>query len=303
MTRPVIHVLDDIHPSAMERLRAAADLQKTTPSGDWHSTAEAVIVRTTHITAGDIARAQRLKVIGKHGSGTDAIDIEAARARGIAVVNSPGGNAESVADHALALALCLLRNIVGHDAALKAGTPLVGQHRIGFELGELTAGIVGLGAVGRATGRRLTRGFGARVAGFDPGLAPDAWPAGVERHSELLDLCGASRILFLHLPLTRATRGIINRDALQAMPAGSYLVNCARGGIVDEEALANALLVGHLAGAASDVFATEPPSADHPLLACSRFIATPHIGASTNRGLERVGHSIADAVLAALGQP
>ena len=239
-------------------------------------------------------------MIGKHGAGTDNIDVEAARAAGVAVLSTPGLNAESVADLAVGFALSLVRDICGHTAALRAGAPRTGDDRIGHELSELPCGIFGLGAIGSAVARRLRLGFGCEVSAFDIATTDIASSEGVVRSRSLGELLAASRLVFVHVPLNESSRTALDEPMLRTMPRGSFLVNCARGGIVDEASLARCLADGHLAGAASDVFATEPPPADHPLLGCPRFLATPHLGAATHRGLERVGLAIAHKVLDAL---
>lgn len=302
---PVVCVLDEIHPAAMRRLAACAEVVGPGEGAArrWIEEADAVIVRNSRIPGEAIARARRLRVIGKHGAGTDNIDVRAAEAAGIVVHATPGLNADSVADLAVGMALALVRDIHGHTLALKRGAPLVGAARVGYEIAELPVGIVGFGTIGRAVAHRLRLGFGATVAAYDPGLPATAWPDAVRRFEALEDLLRESRLVFLHLPLAEATRGLIDARAIAAMPQGAFLVNCARGGIVDEAALAAALRDGRLAGAASDVFEVEPPGPDNPLLAVPGFLATPHLGASTHAGLERVGTGIVDKVLASLDAP
>ncbi|MBL3575956.1 hydroxyacid dehydrogenase [Rhodovulum sulfidophilum] len=293
--RPVVHVLEPIHPAALEILGKSADLLG--PETPFPSECDAVIVRARRLTAAEIAACPRLRVIGKHGAGLDAIDVAAAEARGIAVLSTPGANAESVADLAVGFSLALLRNIHGATLALKVGEPLDANERQGWDLNEISIGIFGLGAIGRATAARMVGGFGASVQAFDPGLGEAAWPQDVTRVASLKDLLQSSRLLIIHAPLVPGTRNAIDANALDLMPEGAFLVNCARGGIVDEPALAVALRSGRIAGAAADVFAEEPPAADNPLLACPGFLATPHLGGATNGALLRVGRAIVDQVL------
>ncbi|MBB3190847.1 hydroxyacid dehydrogenase [Halomonas cerina] len=308
MTKPdgagrfTVHVLEPIHEEAIECLRAKVQVV-TWEEKDvehWHDRADAIIVRSHPVSAADIAKASKLKVIGKHGAGTDTIDVEAARRKGVEVVSTPGVNAASVADLALAMALSLSRNLMGHTLALQRGTPLTGPQRVGWEVSELPAGIIGLGAIGRAVAKRLEGGFGVSVTAYDPGIPEDAWPEGIGRASSLDELLASSRLLFLHVGLNDATRGMIGSEELAALPEGAFLINCARGGVVSESALAEALASGHLGGAASDVFEQEPPSPDLPLLQQSGFIATPHIGGSTREGLRRTGLEVASKVMAVL---
>jgi len=297
--RPIVHVLGTIHPNAIELLRQSADI--LTEADPFPSACDAVIVRIRRLSGAEIAACPNLKVIGKHGVGVDAIDVEAAAARGIAVETTPGANAEAVADLAIGFALSLIRNILPITLAMREGRAVDPALRVGWDLGELEAGIAGFGAVGQAVARRLVNGFGTSTAIYTPNLTGDLPVPGVVRVDSLDALLRQSRIVFLHMPLLPATRNIINADALSSMPKGAYLVNCARGGIVDEAALADALASGHLAGAASDVFATEPPEPDNPLLRQPGFLALPHLGASTNGGLERVGTEIVRKVLFNLG--
>lgn len=301
--KPTVYVLEPIHEEAVEGLRAKVNLVtwEEKQVSRWHEGADAIIVRSHRVSANDIAKARKLKVIGKHGAGTDTIDGETARQAGIEVVSTPGVNAASVADLALAMALSLSRNLAGHTDALRRGVPLTGSHRVGWEVGELPAGIIGLGAIGKAVAARLQGGFGVSVTAYDPGIPEDAWPQGIGRASSLDELLVSSRLLFLHVGLNDATRGMIGKEALAMLPEGAFLINCARGGVVNESDLANALANGHLGGAASDVFEQEPPSPDLPLLQHPGFIATPHIGGSTREGLRRTGFEVVSKVLAHLG--
>ncbi len=296
--RPVVHVLGNIHPNAIALLRLEADL--LTDDDPFPSACDGIVVRTRAITGAEIASCPNLKVIGKHGVGVDAIDVAAATAAGVVVETTPGANAESVADLAVGFALALIRNVVPITMALREGCVVPPYLRIGWDLGELRAGIVGYGAVGQAVARRLVGGFGTSTIIYSPGRTGAKPESGVEFAPSLRALLAESRIVFLHMPLTLATRGIFDAAAINSMPKGSYLVNCARGGIVDEVALAEALASGHLSGAASDVFAVEPPLPDNPLLRQPNFLAMPHLGASTNGGLERVGTEIARKVLDAI---
>jgi len=293
--RPTIHLLEHVHPDA--RALLAQEAEVLSEDAPFPSACDAVIVRARRIAAEDIAACPNLKVIGKHGAGLDAIDTDAAAQRGIAVLSTPGANAESVADLAVGFALALLRNIHAISLATKAGGRLPADQTQGYELSERRIGIFGIGATGRATARRLIDGFGAKVHAFDPGIPEDSWPPEIARAATLPDLLERTQLLFLHAPLLPSTRGCIDAAALRSMPRGAFLVNCARGGIVDEAALAEALASGQIAGAASDVFAQEPPSPDNPLFASPGFLATPHIGGATTGALRRVGLSIVRQVL------
>jgi D-3-phosphoglycerate dehydrogenase len=293
-------VLDPISPLALARLGPDVVDWRSAAVADWPQTADAIIVRTSPVTAADIARAGHLRVIGKHGVGVDNIALDAARARGIAVVNTPGANADAVAELVLALALVAARHVVALDHALRQGS-LVGSPPTGRELAGCRLGIAGFGQVGRRVAALFARALGAGVAAYDPAVSADAIrAAGGVRAASLDALLAENDVLSLHLPLTAATRGLIGARELALMPAGSILVNTARGGIVDELALAEGLRRGTPAAAASDVFLAEPPPLDHPLLALPNFIATPHIGAATREALDRVGLLVAEQVLEVL---
>ncbi|RMF84565.1 MAG: phosphoglycerate dehydrogenase, partial [Nitrospirae bacterium] len=223
------------------------------------------------------------------------VDVDAASKRGIVVMNTPGGNAVTTAEHAIALLLAAARRIPEADASLRAGR-WERKRFVGVELEGKTLGVIGLGNVGSVVARKA-RGLGMRVVAYDPYLTP-------ERASELgvtsvtLDeLLASADAVTVHVPLSERTRGLLGRDEIARMRPGAILVNCARGGIVDEAALAEAVASGHLRAAALDVFETEPPPADHPLLAAERTVVTPHLGASTAEAQEKVAVAIAHQVL------
>jgi D-3-phosphoglycerate dehydrogenase len=252
---------------------------------------DAVIVRSqTRLTAHAIQRAKRLKVIGRAGAGVDNIDVEAATARGILVMNTPGSNSVSVAEHTFGLMLGLLRHIVAANASVKRGE---WERRLflGRELRGKTLGLIGLGKVGQEVAKRA-RAFDLTVIAHDPFVA--------ERIARDLDvrlvsweeLLATSDIISLHASLTRATRRMINRDAIARMKPGVILINTARGELVDEEALLDGLDSGRIAGAGLDVFAEEPPR-NRRLVEHPRVLATPHVGASTLEAQEHVGLEIA----------
>lgn len=300
--RNVIWVTEPVHPDATALLATGAEVIGPGPIPDARrSDVTALIVRAHPVSETLLASLPMLRVIGKHGAGTDNIDMDAATRRNLQVFRAEGANAESVADLAVLFAMLLLRSPDLHDQALKHGKPARGDIPGGFEVSERQIGIIGMGAVGRAVASRLTGGFSANVSGYDPALPQDMWPAFVRRHGDLPALLKETDLLFLHLPLLPQTRNLIGKAELSALRPGAVIVNCARGGIVDEQALADALASGQIAAAASDVFEVEPPHPDNPLLAgFGRFVATPHIGASTNAGLRRTGMIIGQKVLDAL---
>jgi D-3-phosphoglycerate dehydrogenase len=236
---------------------------------------DAVLVQYAPITAEVLDALPGLRLVSRYGVGVDVVDLDAARERGVWVCNVPDYGTTEVALHAVAMLLALMRNLTGHDREVHAGR---WDHRLGGRLprpGGLTLGVVGLGRIGRTTMEGAAPWFGG-VVGYDPYLPDDAWPAGVERLG-LPELFARSNAVTLHLPLTPETQGLVGADLLARMPAGSFLVNTARGGLVQLDAVAQALADGRLAGVGLDVLPQEPPPADHPLLADPRALLTPHV--------------------------
>ena len=263
--------------------------------------ADALIVRSkTKVTAEAIAAGERLRVIGRAGVGYDNIDLEAATARGILVMNVPDANTISATEHTFALMFALARRIPAAVRSMSEGKWARAQ-LVGHELFEKTLGIVGFGRIGKEVAQRA-RAFGMRVLVQDPFVTPErAADLGVEL-AELDPLLAESDVVTLHCPLTDTTRKLIDAGRLALMKRSAFLINCARGGILDEEALVAALKEGRLAGAALDVFPKEPPDFTSPLHSSSLpgLICTPHLGASTEEAQEKVGTAIARQVAAAL---
>jgi D-3-phosphoglycerate dehydrogenase len=261
--------------------------------------ADALIVRSgTRVDAEMIAAAPRLKVVGRAGAGLDNIDLDAAAAAGVAVVNAPQAGAVSAAEHTLALLLSQARRIPEADRALRSGS----WDRDGFggvELHGKTLGIVGLGRIGTLVARRAAA-FGMRLLAYDPYAGADhARGLGVEPRASLTGLLAEADFLTVHVPLTRETAGLIGREALAAAKPGIRIVNTSRGGVVDEQDLAEAIAAGTVAGAALDVFADEPVI-DSPLFALPEVVVTPHLAASTGEAQGKAGIAVAEAVLEAL---
>ncbi len=256
--------------------------------------ADALVVRSaTRVTAALLDHATRLRVIGRAGVGVDNIDLDAATRRGILVMNTPGGNAISVAEHTLALLLALARSVPQLSAAIHAGR-WEKSGAAGVELRSKTLGLLGLGRVGSEVARRA-RALEMRILAHDPYISENvAREADVEL-VPLAELLAGSDFLSLHATLSPATEGIINGAALAKMKRGARLINTARGELVDEAALAEALRSGHLGGAAVDVFAVEPPRGS-PLVGLPNVIATPHVAGSTEEAQEEVGTLIAQQV-------
>ena len=258
---------------------------------------DAIVIRSaTTLDASLIERATRLKVVGRAGVGVDNVDVDAATRRGIVVANAPEATAVSAAEHAVALMLALSRNLPQAHAALKAGR-WERSRFAGVELAGKTLGVLGLGRIGREVARRALA-LGMRVLAYDPFVAVERFrELGVEP-AALDDVYAAADFITLHLPLTDETRGVIGHDALARMRDGVRIVNAARGELVDDEALLEALQSGKVAGAALDVFATEPYAG--PLLELEQVIVTPHLAGSTSEAQDRAGVMIAEQVAAAL---
>ncbi|HEX6256283.1 MAG TPA: phosphoglycerate dehydrogenase [Euzebyales bacterium] len=260
---------------------------------------DAVVIRSaTTITAEVIAAADRLKVIARAGIGVDNIDIEAATARGILVCNAPQSNTISAAEHTIAILLSLARRVPAADYSLRAG----GWERSAFQGVELhgrTLGVMGLGRVGTLVAQRCAA-FGMRLAAYDPYVSTErADQLGIQLVGSPAQLCEIADVVTVHLPRTSDTVGIVGAAELRALGPDGMLVNTARGGIVDEDALATALADGTLGGAALDVFSTEPLTAS-PLFDLPNVVVTPHLGASTKQAQDKAGVMVAEAVDLAL---
>jgi D-3-phosphoglycerate dehydrogenase len=263
---------------------------------------DALVVRSrTQVTAGVIEAGDRLQVIGRAGVGTDNIDVDAATERGILVVNAPDGNTIAAAEHTIAMMMAMTRHIPQADASLRAGK-WDRRHFMGVEVTGKTLGVVGMGRIGYEVARRA-RGLQMRVLAYDPYISrAHAERLGVTVCS-LDELLAQADFITLHVPLTAATHNLIGELELALVKPTARLVNCSRGGVVDEDALANALEAGRLAGAALDVFAHEPPLGS-PLLESSKVVVTPHLGASTVEAQVAVAVEVAQQVLEVLmGRP
>ncbi len=247
----------------------------------------------TRVNESVLAAASRLKVVGRAGIGVDNVDVAACTARGIVVMNTPMGNAITTAEHALAMMFALARHIPQANATTHAGAWAKSKY-MGVELTGKTLGIIGAGNIGSIVAQKAL-GFGLKVQAFDPYLSEDrANQLGIKK-VELEDLVQSSDIISLHVPRTPETENIISATAINQMKPGSLLVNCARGGLVDEVALRAALESGHLRGAALDVF-LEEPAKENPLFGIENLICTPHLGASTLEAQEKVAVQIAEQI-------
>lgn len=288
-------VVEDVWGDGLEALAGAYRVRRAPDA--WRepgsllaaaSSARALVIRNrTYVDASLLTACPRLAVIARAGVGLDNIDMGAADEQGIVVTAGMGANAVSVAEHTLALALCLARGVVGHDRKVRAG----GWSRTeGRELRGGTWGLVGLGATGTAVAR-LAAGLGMKVAGYDPFAAGN--PPSRVRVVPLEELLGESDVVSLHVPLTDATRALVDRTFLSQMRSDAYLINVARGGVVDEDALADALDSGLLGGAALDVREQEPPVPGR-LEASERTVLTPHVAGLTAAAQDRIVNMLAE---------
>jgi D-3-phosphoglycerate dehydrogenase len=297
---PRVLISDSLSPAAVEifRLRGIEADFEPSLGKDRERLAAAIaaydglaIRSATRVTADILARADRLKVVGRAGIGVDNVDIPAATAKGVIVMNTPSGNSVTTAEHAIALMFALARDIPAADASTKRGRWEKNRF-LGVEIAGKTLGVIGCGNIGAIVADRAL-GLKMRVLAFDPFLTEErAQAIGVEK-VDLDDLLARADVISLHTPLNAQTRNILSAEALAKTRRGVRIINCARGGLVDEAALRRALEAGHVGGAALDVFAVEP-AIDNPLFALENVVCTPHLGASTAEAQEKVALQIAE---------
>ena len=260
--------------------------------------ADALIVRNrTRVDAALLAQATQLRVVGRLGVGLDNIDVEACRGRDVTVIPATGANARAVAEYVIATALVLLRGAFASTSAVAAGAWPRAALSQGRELAGRTIGLVGFGGIGRLTGA-LARAMGMQAIGFDPNVAPasSVWSDESTSPRSLPALLAEADVVSLHVPLGADTRHLIDAARIAAMKPDAILINTARGGVVDERALAEALRAGRIAGAALDVFEHEPLGAQSPLADCPNLLLTPHIAGVTRESNTRVSALIAARV-------
>lgn len=297
-----ILITDSLASQGLERLASYAELEVDSKPG--LSVQElvqdiphyrALIIRSgTKVTQEVIAAASNLQVIGRAGIGVDNIDVEAATKHGIVVMNTPGGNNVTTAEHAISLMLALARNIPQAAASLRAGRWERGKFT-GSEVCNKVLGVIGLGNIGAIVAERAL-GLRMRVVAYDPFIPAEAAAKMRIELVNLEELYAQADFITVHAPLTKETKGLIGEAAFAQMKKGVRIINCARGGIVDEDALLAALNTGIAAGAALDVFVEEPPPPTHPLLQLEQVICTPHLGAATDEAQINVAIAIADQV-------
>ena len=305
--RPRVLVADKIAQEGIALLETQAAVDVRTGLGEAQLREivppyDALVVRSeSKVTSGVIAAGRRLRVVGRAGVGVDNIDVDAATAQGVIVVYAPTGNTMAAAEHTMAMLLASARHIPQANAALRAGR-WERSRFIGTELKGKTLGVVGLGRVGAEVVRRA-RAFDMRVLAYDPFLPPEAAERLGAKLASLDEVLREADFLSIHAVLTESNRGMIGAAQLALMKPMARIINCARGGIIDEPALLAALQDGKLAGAALDVFAAEPAT-DNPLVQDAHVIATPHLGASTTEAQVSVAVDVAEQILAVLrGEP
>src|SRR6266446_5752094 len=307
MTPPKVLIADAISQRGVDELSRDGAIEAAVKTGlsekelvDLIPDFSGLVVRSqTKVTAGVLNAGAKLRVVGRAGVGVDNVDVETATRRGVVVLNAPGGNTVSTAEHAFSLLLAVARKIAQADANVRARN-WDKKNFEGVELYNKTLGVIGMGRIGSELSRRAIA-FGMRVIAYDPYLsASRARGLQVELVDDLDDLLTSADFISLHTPLTAETHHILDAARLQKAKRGVRIINCARGGLIDELALAKALHDGHVAGAALDVFEIEPLPPDSPLRSAQNLVLTPHLGASTAEAQESVGIEIAQSIRAVL---
>ena len=307
MEKKKVLVADPIAQKGIEELQATPELEVVVQLGikpeellaTAHEYAGIVVRSETKITAEVMAKATKLKAVGRAGVGIDNIDVAAANKHGVIVMNTPAGNTISTAEHTFALLMSMARSIPQAHASTTAGKWERKKFQ-GTELNGKTLAILGMGRIGSEVARRAMA-FGMRVMAYDPYLSPSrAHVLRVELMQTVEEAIKEADFITVHMPMTKETKYLLNRERIALCKRGVRIVNCARGGLVEEAALVEALASGQVAGAALDVFEVEPPTADNPLLSNPNVVLTPHLGASTLEAQESVGIEIARAIKDAL---
>lgn len=309
MTQAHVWTWRALQPEALPILEglASVSVSKIGERNDWYpeaSTADAILVSSGAFVTGEVMDriGPRLRIIARAGIGVDRIDLDAATERGIMVVNAPDGPTESTAEHTIALMLNLCKRVSFTERILRAGQPFpsITDLTPGFEVFGAALGLVGLGRIGGRVAA-IAQVLGMKVLAFDPfTTAERAKALGVELIPTLEELLPHAQVVSLHCPATPQTYHIMHAETLKLMPRGSYLINAARGALIDEAALIGALRSGHLAGAALDVYDPEPPMKNNPLFMLPNTICTPHIASYTGAGVLRMEVMVCEQIASAL---
>ncbi|MDD5804607.1 MAG: hydroxyacid dehydrogenase [Clostridia bacterium] len=290
-------------PEGMKMLEGTADVyvaNNQDPNNylDEMNEADALIVRIAKCDGHAIENSPNLKVIGRTGVGYDAVDVKTATAHGIPVVITPGANNRSVAEHAVAMMFALSKNLVEAQQEMCAGNWEIRGAKKAFELEGKTMGILGLGAIGRETAK-ICKGCGMKIAAFDPFMSREQIENyGAEYYADYVELLKNSDVVSIHVPLTDETRNMIAKEQLVQMKKTALIINCSRGGIINEADLVEALKEGVIAGAGTDVFCSEPPKTDDPLLNCPNLIVSPHSAAQTREAVIKMAQMCVRGCLA-----
>ncbi|MFL0194993.1 NAD(P)-dependent oxidoreductase [Clostridium sp. WILCCON 0269] len=293
-----IYLSENIARSAYSRLVARAEIVK---NFDHPEELDAIMVRRVYVTKEIIEKAVRLKVISMHGIGRDTIDVEAAKKHGIPVPNVPNQSMESVAELAIAQIMILSRNIKKANIGIcknryNSHAPM---ELIGNDVYGKTLGMIGIGKISLRIAEIMSKAFHIKLMGYDPFVSKEkALSLGIKKINTIQELFANVDYVNISVPLTDSTKNLISKSAFDTANPNLILVNTSRGGIVDEEALYHALIKGKIKAAASDVFLSEPPRKDNPLVSLENFVATPHIGGNTKECLERVGNAAVDNLFA-----
>ena len=262
--------------------------------------ADALFVRDALVTREVIQAGPKLKVISRHGAGLERIDVQAATEAGVRVTRTPIANSVSVAEHVMAMLLGFAKNLIKWDGENRRGNFNIRHELYGFELAGRTLGILGLGNIGSRLAKRALYGLEMRVIGYDPYVEAAHLPDGVESFDDWRQVLKQSDFISLHLPLTDETRGMIGMDELKLMKPSAYLINCARGPVVKENELVQALREGVIAGAGVDVYDPDPPALQHAFFSLENTIVTPHSAAHTNEAMTNMATQGAQGIIEVL---
>lgn len=287
LNRATLYILDELHPEAVQHAQHIFNviLPSEPESRHWKENAEYIVVRTATITEADIMATKKLRAIGKQGVGLDRIDTEACKRRGIEVFNTPGVNANAVAELVLALTMSVAREIGSIQVRQSRGERVPKEVCSGQTLSGKTLGLIGMGNIGKSVARIFQGAFSARVIAYDPFLPADSWPDLKHTRTQSPgEVIAAADVLSIHVPLTATTQDMITYKDMTAMKPGAIIINAARGGIVNEDDLCRALSDGTIWGAGIDCHIEEPPTKERygRLWAHPRVVSTPHIGAATS---------------------